>query len=298
MKRFNIFLKEVEILPQGKISDRLVGTFGRHQPAHRGHRQVLDKIKDVAKNSGADFEINTSRSFDPKKNPIPFAEKIDHLRRQNPEFATNITDNEKVRTMIDYMTNANERGYRNLDMVVGQDRVPAVQNLARRYNGPGEGKLFNFNEINVHSAGDRAAEQNNIVTPQKKTVTTPEMELKKFIQELSASRMRKWAQTGDFENFFKGARTHSKYGEADVRELFNILRSNMKVQEEWEIDPFNNLNEIRILYKEGQLYNLGDIVESRNTGLVGKITRCGSNHVICVTENGMMFKSFIHEIYK
>ena len=40
----------------------------------------------------------------------------------------------------------------------------------------------------------------------------------------------------------------------------------------------------------------GDVVESMTTGLSGKVTRRGANHLICVTEDGIMFKSWIKDV--
>ena len=41
---------------------------------------------------------------------------------------------------------------------------------------------------------------------------------------------------------------------------------------------------------------MGDIVENLNTGLVGEIIRRGANHLICVSEEGFMFKSWIKDV--
>ena len=41
---------------------------------------------------------------------------------------------------------------------------------------------------------------------------------------------------------------------------------------------------------------LGDIVENLNTGLVGKIIRRGTNHLICLTQEDYMFKSWIRDV--
>ena len=46
----------------------------------------------------------------------------------------------------------------------------------------------------------------------------------------------------------------------------------------------------------GKIFKMGDLVESLNTGLVGKITRRGTNHLICVTEEGIMFKSWVSDL--
>ena len=39
-----------------------------------------------------------------------------------------------------------------------------------------------------------------------------------------------------------------------------------------------------------------EIVENLNHGLVGRIIRRGANHLICVTEDEMMFKSWIKDV--
>ena len=49
-------------------------------------------------------------------------------------------------------------------------------------------------------------------------------------------------------------------------------------------------------YKKNGLFEVGSLVENLNTGLVGRIIRKGSNHLICVTEDGVMFKSWIKDL--
>ena len=44
------------------------------------------------------------------------------------------------------------------------------------------------------------------------------------------------------------------------------------------------------------IFNIGDMVESLNTGLVGEIIRRGTNYLISVTEDNMMFKSWTHDL--
>ena len=45
-----------------------------------------------------------------------------------------------------------------------------------------------------------------------------------------------------------------------------------------------------------EIYNIGDTVQNMNTGLVGEIIRRGTNHLICVTEEQKMFKSWIRDV--
>jgi hypothetical protein len=49
------------------------------------------------------------------------------------------------------------------------------------------------------------------------------------------------------------------------------------------------------MYK-GLIYKIGDIVESLNTGLIGEIIRRGTNHLICVTKENYMFKSWVKDV--
>ena len=76
-----------------------------------------------------------------------------------------------------------------------------------------------------------------------------------------------------------------------LKELFDAVQTFGMKNEEYSSE------ELRELYAEGSLFHVGDVVESQTTGLVGEIHRCGANHLIVVTEDGIMFKSFIHDVY-
>lgn len=55
-------------------------------------------------------------------------------------------------------------------------------------------------------------------------------------------------------------------------------------------------SELREKYIAKEIFNEGDIVESMVNGMIGKIIRRGANHLICVTEDEEMFKSWIKDI--
>ncbi len=84
-----------------------------------------------------------------------------------------------------------------------------------------------------------------------------------------------------------------------ARELYNTLRSAMQIKEGWslwEIAPkFDWLN-LRENYIQEKIFKIGQLVENLNTGLVGKIIRRGTNYLICVTEDNIMFKSWIKDV--
>ena len=49
-------------------------------------------------------------------------------------------------------------------------------------------------------------------------------------------------------------------------------------------------------YVQEKIFKLGKIVEDLNTGLIGRIIRRGTNYLICVTEDKIMFKSWIKDV--
>ena len=66
--------------------------------------------------------------------------------------------------------------------------------------------------------------------------------------------------------------------------------------EMWQIAPKFDWKGLRENYMNGNVFRVGDIVENDNTGLIGKIIRTGANHIIAVTEENIMFKSWIKDI--
>ena len=116
MKQFDAFLSEASqpggmsfINPAYKsdeITDDLVTVFGRHQPPHMGHGKTFDKAHKLATELGdADQTFYSSRSQDPKKNPLPFMEKVRFLQQMFPKHAGKWDNDENVRTIIDAAVN-------------------------------------------------------------------------------------------------------------------------------------------------------------------------------------------------
>ena len=278
MKRFGSFLTEADDASSdydsSKVNDTLVSTFGRHNPPHLGHKLSLDMAQDIAGNEGGDQRFYSSRSTDPKKNPLPYEVKIDHLKRMFPEHSDKWDADENVRTILGAATKAGDQGYKNFHFVGGGDRRQGMEDLLRKYNGD----LYQFDNIYSHSAGERDEDGDDPLA------------------QLSASRQRKAAMGGDFDGFMEGIGTNENYGMEDARELFQALRQFMVKNEDWEVDHRSNRNLIREIYSEGNLFRVGDLVESLSSGLRGRVHRCGANHLIVVTEDGVMFKNFIHDI--
>jgi hypothetical protein len=56
------------------------------------------------------------------------------------------------------------------------------------------------------------------------------------------------------------------------------------------------MRNLRENYIKGKVFRIGDKVENLNTGLIGEVMRRGTNYLICVTEDGSMFKSWIKDL--
>ena len=285
MKHFNTFFEQADDAqvqnnqPQ-RVADDAVAIFGRHQPPHLGHKLTMDRANDLASNIGdsqqADQVFYTSRSQDPKKNPLPFQMKQDFLQKMFPEHANKWDKDENVRTILGAATKANDKGYKNFHFVGGGDRRQEMEDLLRKYNG----NLYNFDNIYSHSAGERDEDGEG---------DDP-------IAKLSGSAQRKFALNDDFEGFQKGIMMGDNFTEQDAKKLFDAIKMFSQVQEEWEVDHRGNQEYIRELYREGELFSEGDVVEHLTSGLIGEVHRCGTNHLICLTSDGIMFKSFIHDV--
>ena len=287
MKSFTNFFEEAgdaNIQEPKRVSNDLVSVFGRHNPPHPGHGLTLDHASKIGESIGdnqqADQQFYTSRSHDPKKNPLPFQMKLDFLKKMFPQHEQKWDTDENVNTILGAATKAHDKGYKNFHFVGGSDRRQGMEDLLRKYNG----NLYNFDNIYSHSAGERDEEGLG---------DNP-------IAQLSASKMRKMAMDGDMEGFMGGLPMgpdfESNFQEGDAKKMFEALRMFMQKNEDWQVDYRNNRETISEIYREGGLYNRGDVVESLTSGLVGTVHRCGANHLICVTEDGIMFKNFIYDV--
>jgi hypothetical protein len=258
--------------------DTLTVAFGRFNPPTVGHEKLLKAARKASQ--GSDLKIYPSRTQDPKKNPLDPDMKISYMKKMFPEFEENIINDDEMKSIFNVLVTAAEDGYANVNIVVGSDRQAEFENLAQKYNGD----LYNFDLIRVISAGVRDADAEGV-------------------EGMSASKMRKAVIDNDFKSFRRG--TPKTLDDGDTQALFDAVRQGMgvkkaKVAKEnynlWEIAPKYDQRTLRENYLMGKIFNIGDIVENLNTGLVGKIIRRGTNYLICLTQEEYMFKSWIRDV--
>jgi len=256
-------------------SSTLTVVFGRFNPPTVGHEKLLKSADRMAE--GDDFKVYPSRTQDPKKNPLDADMKVSYMKKMFSDYEENIINDPNMRSIFDVLVAANEDGYDNINIVVGADRQAEFENLAQKYNG----ELYEFNQIRVISAGARDSEAEGV-------------------EGMSASKMRKAVVEDDFASFRRG--TPKTLDDGDTQALFNAVRSGMKIKkkkdvaEMWQIAPKFDHKGLREQYVNDKIYRIGDIVENLNTGLIGRIIRRGTNHLICLTKEEYMFKSWIRDV--
>ena len=260
----------------GETTETLTIAFGRFNPPTVGHGKLLSAAKKAA--AGEDLKIYPSRSQDAKKNPLDPDMKISFMKKMFPDFSEVIINDDEMKSIFNVLVAADEAGYKNVNIIVGSDRQAEFENLATKYNG----ELYNFDNIRVISAGVRDADAEGV-------------------EGMSASKMRKAVMDDDYDSFRRG--TPKELDDGDTTALFDAVRAGMKVKKKkkevtelWQIAPKCDPKGLREQYVGGFIYRMGDLVEHLNTGLIGKIIRRGTNHLICVTEEDYMFKSWIRDV--
>ena len=133
-------------------ANSVVITFGRFSPPTTGHEKLVAKITQEAKKRSADPLVYASHTFDKKKNPLDYNTKVKHVRKMFPRHARRVMINKKVRTAFDAAQFLFDKGYKNVVMVVGSDRVTEFDTLLNKYNGKkAQHGFYNFNSIVVSS---------------------------------------------------------------------------------------------------------------------------------------------------
>ena len=192
--------------PVPKTKGTLTLAFGRFNPPHAGHQQLMDVAAQSAEQEESDYIIVPSRSQDPKKNPLDADTKVSMMRQMFPQHSERIVNDGANRTIFDVLKKAHNDGYTNVRIVAGQDRVKEFDKLSQNYNG----QLYQFDNMEVVSSGDR----------------DPDAE---GMEGLSSSRMRLAAAEGDFKTFRAGLPEGTPRKMAMT--LFDTVRQTMNVQE-------------------------------------------------------------------
>lgn len=194
---------EPELKLREQAEKTAVISFGRMNPPTNGHEKLVKTVEKTAKEVSGVPMVFLSHSTDKKKNPLTYDQKIKIVQNA---FGSTIKK-APHRNIIEILT-ALSGAYTDIIIVVGQDRIREFEILSRKYNG----NLYNFDSIEVKSAGDR--------DPDAEDVTG-----------MSASKMRAFAIEGSVDLFKSGLPSKVK---KDAEEIMDMVRAGMGLREDLE----------------------------------------------------------------
>jgi hypothetical protein len=159
--------------------------FGRYNPPTYGHLLLWTKLSEAPAD---DKFIYASHSQDKKKNPLSYATKyalIKYIIKSKGLDAEFVKSD--ARTIMEAVLDLYRKGYTDILIVAGSDRIDDLKGLVSRYNGVPlnkNGDMYQFDSIKGINAGDRDPDADDITG-------------------MSASKVRKFALDGDFEDFHR-----------------------------------------------------------------------------------------------
>lgn len=254
MKNYKYYLKETS-------TKTIVFAFGRFQPPTTGHALLVSAVEKTAKSHNADSIIYASKTQDKKKNPLSVEQKIHYMKLMFPHSNFKAA-NEQERTFMEVAKELNKK-YKNLIMVAGSDRVASFEKLLNQYNGVD----YNYDSITVVSAGERDPDADDA-------------------SGMSGTKMRTLALDGNYSEFKKGLPSTLK--DVDGKKLMNDIRIGMgkeAISEEYSI---------RERYFQGEIFNIGDIVESDEIRYT--ILSRGTNYLFLEGNSGTKIKKWLQDV--
>ena len=274
---------EIDSLKEAK-NKSIAFAFGRFNPPTIGHEKLIQKVASV---SADDYRIYISRSQDSKKNPLSPSEKLKVMKDMFPRYASKI-EIIPSNMVLELATKLYQKGYNEIIMVAGSDRVREFESILTKYNGiSSRHGMYKFDKIQVVSAGERDPDAEGAVG-------------------MSASKMRAAAEKGDIKTFTKGVPSSYR----NVNQLMKLVRRGMNLAAEYgssgsvgaylgyrekpiaSLEEFEQ-NQIRDLYVREMIFNVGDKVDYVKEDIQGQIKRRGTNYIVLEDNNNNLHKAWI-----
>lgn len=189
-----------------------VFAWGRMNPMTAGHEKLVQKVISVARSEKGMPHIFLTHSFDKKKNPLAYGDKI---RFAQKAFGP-VVKKSDAKTIFQLMKQL-ERNFNRVVLIAGSDRVKEFESVLSKYNG----KEYNFDEIKVVSAGARDPDADDV-------------------SGISGTKMREYASS-DMKKFQKNLPAKLQ---GDAEEIASAVRKGMNMSEDKESFEGKQLDEI------------------------------------------------------
>lgn len=197
MINFSLFKKLIfEAEDKDKVA---VVAFGRLNPPTKGHLKLMNKLVELAKKYKGKAILFTSHSQDPKKNPLQYKDKLEYITSEAPD-GLNVADT-NAKTVFQMLEVLSKLHFTSVYFVAGSDRLQEYKRLEKYAPELG------IRHYEVVSAGERDPDSDDV-------------------SGMSASKLRKYASDGNFEEFKKGALCTG----ARCKQLYNDVRKGMNLE--------------------------------------------------------------------
>ena len=245
-------------------------TFSKMNPPSASHGNLLECLS--TKSEKNPYRIYASTLQESTSNPLEYFEKIKYVRRMFPKQSRSVVMNEKIKNIYDAATNLFDEGFKNIVMVVEDNRVHDFEVLLNKYNGiEGKHGIYNFKSIKVESSES--------VNPDK-------------IDTLTES-----ASNNDF--IFFSNNLPKNVSDKEAKNLFNAVRCGMGLKEEKEFKnhiQLKSVSDIREQFVSQKIFNVNDFVMIKDIQEKALITHRGSNYLILEKEDGTTTRKWIDSV--
>ena len=258
MKHFKEYLRETS----GKVTI----TFGHFNPPTAESEKIIAEVHKAAQ--GGPYRIYSSQECN-ESSPLDYSTKIKFMRKMFPRHARSIISDSNITDLYDALQSLYEQGYTKVNLVM--PNIPnELKECVDKENGVNkDGKLYNFASINYISV--------DVADTQQKIVEA--------------------AKDNNFELFVKNLPSNIR----ESQKLFNAIRSSLGLKESFNFRQhiqLPTLSKEREAYINGDLFNVGDVVEVKETKEIGQIKRLGSNYVIIETYEGQKQRKWLKDVVK
>jgi len=239
MNGFEQFLAEAKGKP-------VVFTFGRFNPITSGHEIAINDIIKKAKSKGGTPLIFTSQTQDKEKNPLSYNDKTKFLKKF---WGKMMIKDSKIVNTFHALKWLSDKGYTDVTLVVGSDRVAQFEKNIRPYiKHKDKSKSYEFDNFEVIQAGVARGKSN----------------------AMSATLMRGYATDGDLETFKTGV--PSMVNDKDAEKLYNAVRKGLGIKEDKDTPFSDYLSEEITKVDLGQVEKFADKLFSQ-VGIDVEFTR-------------------------
>jgi hypothetical protein len=147
----------------------------------------------------------SSRTNDPKKNPLTPRQKFKYLKRFFPD--ANFKDIDTIKNPVDMLYWLAEKGYDHVHLVGGEDRQVKYEAFRDLMSSPPKKDRLKIKSLTIVGAGKRDKDA-------------------KGVKGMSASKLRDAAAINDFSTFKSGMPRQANA--SDVKDLYQDLQRGMK----------------------------------------------------------------------